>query len=236
MSNMQRVPVGIVYHEGGNSYRPFIIIDVPLQYNWVSPTISFFQSSGRSGDNSLENELRRDTWFPTIGLLVEGSSLYTHLRSVDEENTNMYTNGYIIKLNAQLNGGLWQKYPVLRNIALNYDINEYDLNPGFVKRDTPLLEIHVDSHVNKEDNASPNINEVNQYLAEKYALYDFSNISFPAKEVRIKLLKNQPQIIETKIPKTKTKRVTPPYIKPKNTAYKSAKKTKPKPNTTRKSK
>lgn len=301
-------PIGIIYHEGGDSYRPFIVINVPLTHNWLSPNISFFQSSGRSSDNLLENVLRKDTWFPTIGLLVGNSPLYTHLRSNDEENINMYTNGYIIKLNAlskifkvpyttwkwigvfqtnlgwlnvpsvakhsifhtfvsskekydqmlnigfllfkycvfwwqvqisaQLNGGLWEKYPELRDMVLNYDMNEYDMNPGFIKRKIPLPKIHVDSYINKKDDTeSPNINEVNQYLVDNHALYDFSNIPFPAKEVRMKLLKNQPQIIiETEM---KMKSITPPRSKINNTktlAHKATRKSKTKTNnTTRKS-
>ena len=191
MEDIHKVQIEIIYHEGGDSYRPFIVMNVPTQYNWLTPNISFFQSSGRSNDNSVENELRRNTWFPTIGLLIEGSPLYTYLRNTDVDNANMYTNGYIIKLNAlskifkapyttwkwmgvyqtnlgwlnnksiaadsifnelvkttsqteilklggflfnycvfwwqvqisaQLNGGIWQKYPELRNIALNYKI------------------------------------------------------------------------------------------------------------------
>lgn len=292
MDNIQHIQAGIVYHEGGDSYRPFMSINVPPPYNWLTPNISFFQSSGRSSENLLENELRRDTWFPTIGLLIDNSTLYSQLRLNDMENINMYTNGYIIKLNAlskifkvayttwkwigvyqtnlgwlnvksiakdsifitlvsskeqydqmlnlgffifkycifwwqvqisaQLNGGIWKKHPELREIVLNYDINEYDANPRFIKRETPLPEIHVDPFTyKKDDNTSPNIKEVNQYLVDNEAFYDFSNIQFPAKEVRLKLLQKQHQPnIETEV---SIKVATP--RKSKTIAYKSKRNT-----------
>lgn len=262
MSDIHNVQVGTVYHEGGNCYRPFTVLKVPSQYNWLTPNISFFQSSGRSNDNAAQNDLRRNAWFPTIGLLIQDSPLYKYLREKDLDNANMYTNGYIIKLNvltkilgvahtswkwvsayqtnlswlnnkatenysvfnelattfsqkeiadlgfflldyfkfwwqiqisAQLNGGIWEKYPGLRYIVLNYDITEYAASPEFKKRSVPLEEIYANSSAyNKDNNAPPNMDEVNKYLIDNQAYYDFSNIPLPAKKLGQNLLKNIP--------------------------------------------
>lgn len=269
MSDIHNVQVGTVYHEGGNCYRPFTVIKVPSQYNWLTPNISFFQSSGRSNDNAAQNDLRRNAWFPTIGLLIQDSPLYKYLREKDLDNANMYTNGYIIKLNvltkilgvphtswkwisayqtnlswlnnkatenysvfnelattlsqkeiadlgfflldyfkfwwqiqisAQLNGGIWVKYPGLRFIALNYDITEYAMSPEFKKRETPLEDIYVNSSAyNKDNNAPPNMDEVNKYLIDNQAFYDFSNIPLPAKKLGQNLLKNIPLTVGGKM-------------------------------------
>ena len=264
MTDINNVQVDVVYHEGGDCYRPFTVIKVPSQYNWLTPNISFFQSSGRSNNNENQNDLRRNAWFPTIGLLIQDSALYKYLREIDLDNSQMYTNGYIIKLNAltkilgvshtswkwisayqinlswlnnkatasyslfnelsktlsqneiadlgfflfdyfkfwwqiqisaQLNGGIWEKYPALRFIALNYDITEYAVSPEFKKRVAPLEDIHVNfSAHNKDNKAPPNMVEVNKYLIDNQAFYDFSNIPLPAKKIGQNLLKNIPQV------------------------------------------
>lgn len=267
MSDINNTQVDVVYHEGGDSYRPFTVIKVPSQYNWLTTNISFFQSSGRSNDNASQNDLRRNAWFPTIGLLMQDSPLYIYLREKDVDNAQIYTNGYIIKLNtltkildvqytswkwisvyqtnlswlnnkttasfslfnelsktlsqkeisdlgfflldyfkfwwqiqisAQLNGGIWEKYPGLRSIVLNYDITEYAVCPNypeFKKRLAPLEDIYINfSAYNKDNNASPNMDEINKYLIDNQAFYDFSNMPLPAKKIGQKLLKNNPQV------------------------------------------
>ena len=85
--------IEVVYHEGGDSYRPFIILPVPTTEKWISPNIIYYRSSGRSnrGDGEdIKNKYRNGTFFPTIGLLDDTSPV-THETSEGP--------GHICKLN-----------------------------------------------------------------------------------------------------------------------------------------
>ena len=57
----------IVYHEGGDSYRPVIHIEL-LPELWVNRNILFYRSSSRSNNNMVST---RNTWFPIGGMVDE---------------------------------------------------------------------------------------------------------------------------------------------------------------------
>jgi len=75
----------IVYHEGGDSYRPFIIIELPPNL-WVTPNISFYRTTGRSNEGF---SIYSNTWFPTPGLIT------TEVKLKDIDTS--FTKGHIIK-------------------------------------------------------------------------------------------------------------------------------------------
>jgi hypothetical protein len=86
---MQEITVDIVYWEGGNSYRPFIVL--PASKKWLSKNMAYYKSSGES---NTESKYRTNTWFPTLGLLKSGTVLYDELHQIDAK---IYTDGYILK-------------------------------------------------------------------------------------------------------------------------------------------
>jgi hypothetical protein len=74
-------PNMIIYHEGGDSFRPIISIELPHGSNelphgsnelprglWVTPNILYYRSSSRSNDrtNTLST---RNVWFPIAGMV-----------------------------------------------------------------------------------------------------------------------------------------------------------------------
>jgi len=54
-----------VYHEGGDSYRPFLVLP-STDPSWPLPACTFYQSSGRSND--ALNGIYTGSWLPTGGL------------------------------------------------------------------------------------------------------------------------------------------------------------------------
>jgi hypothetical protein len=50
----------MIYNEGGDSYRPFVIVRLPKDL-WITLNISYYRSSGRSNRTMIYS----DTWFPT---------------------------------------------------------------------------------------------------------------------------------------------------------------------------
>lgn len=77
-----------IFHEGGDSYRPLIIIPVPSNVVWHAPNICFYRSSGRSNEKSAGNFT--NTWFP-IGGVVQRESITLH-------NGERRGRGHIIKM------------------------------------------------------------------------------------------------------------------------------------------
>lgn len=75
----------IIYHEGGDVYRPFIIIE-NLGHIWITPNIAFYQTSGQSNDKF--GGIYANTWLPTAGMLAEN----TEINGKPEEK------GYITKM------------------------------------------------------------------------------------------------------------------------------------------
>lgn len=75
----------IIFHEGGDVYRPFLIIE-HVDHLWITPNIAFYQSSGQSNDKF--GGIYANTWFPTAGMLVEN----TEINGKQEEK------GYITKM------------------------------------------------------------------------------------------------------------------------------------------
>ena len=73
------------------------IITVPAEgYNWVSPNIAYYKSSGLSNaarDETDDNLVRQYMWFPTIGLVQENSLMDLMFKI----NNNKKINGFIIK-------------------------------------------------------------------------------------------------------------------------------------------
>ena len=59
----------IVYHEGGDSFRPFVVLP-STDPSWPLPACAFYQSSGRSND--ALNGLYSGSWLPTGGLDESG--------------------------------------------------------------------------------------------------------------------------------------------------------------------
>jgi hypothetical protein len=55
----------IVYHAGGDSFRPFVVLP-STDPSWPLPACAFYQSSGRSND--ALNGLYAGSWLPTGGL------------------------------------------------------------------------------------------------------------------------------------------------------------------------
>lgn len=94
---MEKIEIEIQYHEGGDSYRPFIIL--PANQPWVTENQAYFMSSGRSNItdpiDARKNEYKTNTFFPTAGLLREGTVLFDELKKQD--TNNIFTDGYILK-------------------------------------------------------------------------------------------------------------------------------------------
>jgi hypothetical protein len=94
---MEKIEIEIQYHEGGDSYRPFIIL--PATQPWVTENQAYFMSSGRSNTtdpvDARKNEYKKNTFFPTAGLLREGTVLFDELKKQD--TNNVFTDGYILK-------------------------------------------------------------------------------------------------------------------------------------------
>ena len=99
MEHHHTISIHIQYWEGGNSYRPIVLLPAPPK--WPSPKIAYYKSSGSSNVDEF-NVYRTDTWFPTLGLLEAGTTLYKELRehpTDPEEDVSIYTDGYILKRN-----------------------------------------------------------------------------------------------------------------------------------------
>ena len=111
---MENVNLEIIYWEGGDSYRPFIVVKADPK--WPIENMAYYKSSGRS--NLLkENEAnyRRETWFPTLGLLKRDTILFQELQKKDP---SLYTNGYILKDSVYLdalNGNMAKWFKVIMN-------------------------------------------------------------------------------------------------------------------------
>lgn len=81
--------------------RPLVIIPVE-GYNWISENIAYYKSSSMSNqknDRGSETKIRKYMWFPTPGLLEEGSFLFQLYKQYNDENGGdfMPVEGYIVK-------------------------------------------------------------------------------------------------------------------------------------------
>lgn len=88
MSNENKVYVNTIFSEGDETYRPFLTVKAPK--HWPTKRMAFYKSTG-SSNNDGKNEFRKETWFPTLGLLQNNSSLYDDLNKGED--------GYILKRN-----------------------------------------------------------------------------------------------------------------------------------------
>jgi len=125
---MEKVTIEIIYHEGGDSYRPFLVVKAPPE--WPVENIAYYQSSGRSNEtNGNHYNYRKDTWFPTLGLLKQDTTLFEKLH---EKNPQIYTDGYILKdsmYTDALRGNQispWNRaFLIQQNIIFNEQYNTY---------------------------------------------------------------------------------------------------------------
>jgi hypothetical protein len=74
-----------IYHEGGDSYRPIIIIPINDTNLWPNKNIAYFRSSGRTNKTPQYS----NTWFPLAGFVEQNNT--TILR-------NTFNTGHIIKM------------------------------------------------------------------------------------------------------------------------------------------
>jgi len=100
----------IIYHEGGDVYRPFIIIELNTKI-WITPNIAFYKTSGKSNDRF--GGIYAGTWIPTSGMLPENGMV----NGKDEEK------GYICKMST-LNG-VNNMFPELCDLVKRYIQQKY---------------------------------------------------------------------------------------------------------------
>ena len=62
----------ILYHEGGDNYRPLIVVHL-RENMWSTPNICFYKSSGKSNDRQAGKYA--GTWFPIAGLTNSADEL-----------------------------------------------------------------------------------------------------------------------------------------------------------------
>lgn len=60
---MNNIPY-ILYNEGGDHIRPFIVLPVPEHENWITNNIAYYRTSGESNVGSTH---LKGTWIPTFG-------------------------------------------------------------------------------------------------------------------------------------------------------------------------
>jgi hypothetical protein len=115
----------MIFNEGGDSFRPFIIIKLDENL-WITPNICYYRSSGRSNNTPIYSE----TWLPTGGLV--------------EEPFNDLPKGHILKMSDLYKSILPWCYKLLQsyflklfnrdlsviisNIQQNVDLSEEEIN------------------------------------------------------------------------------------------------------------
>jgi len=126
------VYVDTVYWEGGETYRPFVTVNAPKK--WPVKKMAFYKSTGTSNDDG-KNEYRQGTWFPTLGLLLENSTLYTDL--ITGEDGHKYTPDCILK--RSVFSKIFKQYlanwdiNVVREMTYNVKANIYYKIPEYLK-------------------------------------------------------------------------------------------------------
>ena len=74
-----------IYHEGGDSYRPIIIIPINDPNLWPNKNIAYFRSSGRTNQTPEYS----NTWFPLGGFVEQNNTTILD---------NTFKKGHIIKM------------------------------------------------------------------------------------------------------------------------------------------
>jgi hypothetical protein len=144
-----------MYHEGGDSYRPFIIIPINNPALWSLPNICYYRSSGRSNENSYPN-----TWFPTGGL-IEADGIRIHGITYDK--------GHIIKMSNLSNQ---DTYPDWIYLLMNeFIIQKY--NAGGIHDIFTILHKSKVSEVSDKD-----IVMYNNIIHEVSIVYKFISLYF----------------------------------------------------------
>ena len=126
MSNETTVYVNTVYWEGGETYRPVVTVKTPKQ--WPTKRMAFYKSTG-SSNTDTNNEYRKGTWFPTLGLLQEDSTLFLDLNKGED--------GYILKRNVfskifNISIANWDR-AILTEMEFNVKYNIYRKIPEYLK-------------------------------------------------------------------------------------------------------
>jgi hypothetical protein len=129
---MATVYVNTVYWEGGETYRPFVTVSAPKK--WPVKKMAFYRSTGSSNDDE-NNEYREGTWFPTLGLLPQDSTLYNDL--IMGEDGHKYTPDCILK--RSVFSKIFKQYltnwdvNVVREMTYNVKANVYYKIPEYLK-------------------------------------------------------------------------------------------------------
>jgi hypothetical protein len=149
----------IIYHEGGDSYRPFIVVNVPVAV-WVGNRLAFYKSSGRS---NVGYELYANTWFPTGGII---KTEFVHRKDKLER-------GLIIKISTLYN--LKDKYSPtwIYNLLREYFVKKYTVIPASIMEDIFFVTTDVSALKKKTVENAQYIELYNEIYQEYLTLYKF---------------------------------------------------------------
>lgn len=87
------------YHEGGDCFRAFIVLEIAASTIWYNTNICFYLSSGRS--NASMNGIFANTFIPCGGILTsDAKPNILHVNNNWIEGTDKYERGWIIKLSS----------------------------------------------------------------------------------------------------------------------------------------
>ena len=103
-----------IIHEGGDSYRPIVIIGINDLNFWPNANIGYFKSSGRTN----QTPIYANTWFPFGGMVEENNTIIQN---------ETYEKGYIIKMSTLLSSTTYFRWK--STLLMNYFRTKENFHP-----------------------------------------------------------------------------------------------------------
>lgn len=103
-----------IIHEGGDSYRPIVIIGINNLDLWPNANIGYFKSSGRTN----QTPIYANTWIPFGGMVEENNTII---------QSETYEKGYIIKMSTLLSSTTYFRWK--STLLMNYFRTKENFHP-----------------------------------------------------------------------------------------------------------
>ena len=103
-----------IYHEGGDSYRPIIIIQINNPALWPNDNIAYYRSSGRSNTTPQYT----NTWFPFGGIIEQNKTIIRN---------DTLNKGHLIKMSDLISTSTYFRWK--STLLMNYFSTKQDFHP-----------------------------------------------------------------------------------------------------------
>ena len=103
-----------IYHEGGDSYRPIIIIPINTPALWPNNNIAYYRSSGRSNTTPQY----ANTWFPFGGMVEQNNTIIRN---------ETFNRGHLIKMSDLLSTSTYFRWK--STLLMNYFRTKENFHP-----------------------------------------------------------------------------------------------------------